>query len=159
MTSRPFQPADLKSVIAVYHDAIHGLAASHYSREQLDAWAPAEMSEDKWRARLAGDQTLIMESDGEICGFASYEMNGHLDFLFTHPRFARQGVATHLCEQVEGALTDAGVTRIFTEASLAARAFFEDRGYRAMREETVECRGMLLRRFAMEKQIHCTSRR
>ncbi len=137
----------------MYHAAIHTLAAPHYTAEQLAAWAPPNPDVNKWRDRLATLQTLVAERDGVVAGFASYELNGHLFLLFTHPSFARQGVATKLLREVESALRAAGVLKVFTEASLAGRPFFESSGFEVGPEELVACRGLYLRRYAMHKHI------
>jgi len=139
--------------MAVYRASIHALAATFYTAEQLEAWAPQKMDARRWQERLAKVHTIVTEHEGTLTGFASYETNGHLDLLFTHPAFARQGVATRLCRRVEAAMIGAGVSRIFTEASLAARPFFEHRGFVVDHEELVECQGAHLRRFAMHKNL------
>ena len=153
MTERKFEPGDLPQVMAVYHDAVHTLAAPFYAKEQLDSWAPPNAKMDRWKERLAPLQTIVTEHEGFVVGFASYNTAGHLDLLFVDPRFARRGVATRLCSWVENELRTGGVSRIFTEASLAARIFFERIGFRVVAEETVECRGSHLRRYAMDKII------
>ncbi len=153
MNIRSFEPADLEQVIAVYGASIHTLAAPFYTAEQLAAWAPPNPDVGLWRKRLATHNTFAAEQDGGIAGFVSYKLNGHLDLLFTHPAFARQGVATLLYRRVESALDAAGVSRVFTEASLAALAFFNHCGFQIEAGELVECRGVQLRRYAMHKQI------
>jgi putative acetyltransferase len=45
------------------------------------------------------------------------------------------------------------VQRVTTHASLAARPFFDRHGFQLDAEESVECRGAYLRRFAMHKQL------
>ena len=153
MTERRYAPTDLPQIMTVYREAIHTLAAPFYAREQLDAWAPPDQMVDRWEQRMAQVRTIVIEDEGMIAGFASYDLVGHLDLLFVHPRFARRGVATRLCAAVERELRAAGVSRIFTEASLAARVFFERNGFRVVAEESVECRGAYLRRYAMDKEI------
>lgn len=153
MKQRPYRPSDLEQVIRVYRAAIHTLAGSFYSQEQLEAWAPTHQNASRWQERMAQVRTIVMEHDGVIAGFVSYDLRGHLDLLFTDPVFARRGVATQLCRAVETELCAAGAARIFTEASLAAREFFERRGFKMIAEEMAECRGQYLRRFAMEKNI------
>jgi putative acetyltransferase len=106
-----------------------------------------------WERRLAALHTIIAEQDGVLAGFASYEDDGHLDFLFVHPAFARRGIATRLYLQVESALSAAQVTRVFTDASLAARPFFEHHGFKVDAEELIGRRGVQLRRFAMSKKF------
>jgi putative acetyltransferase len=153
MKVRPYSSPDLDQVMSVYHDAVHVLAAPFYSQPQLAAWAPADSNPDRWRERLSRVQTIVMDADGIIAGFASYEMSGHLDLLFTRPEFARRGVARQLYAATERALTEADTGKVFTEASLAARAFFESQGFKVLQEETVDCCGVELKRYAMDKEI------
>ncbi|MEI6193537.1 MAG: GNAT family N-acetyltransferase [Verrucomicrobiota bacterium] len=153
MNFRQYEPADLPQVIEVYSTSIRCLAAAYYTADQLAAWAPAIPDVARWQQRLDLLHTFVAEEKGVLAGFASYEKNGHLDLLFTHPEFVRRGVATQLYLKVESALRAAGVPGMFTEASLAARPFFERHGFRLEAEELVECRGARLRRFRLHKQI------
>lgn len=156
MKTRPYQPTDLPGVIETYTASIRVLAASFYSSEQIAAWAPTRTDPDRWRARLAQRQTIVAETDGALAGFASYTADGYLDFLFTHPTFARRGVASKLYQQVESTLIAAGVSKITAHVSLAARQFFEHHGFLVDAEEEVECRGVYLRRFSMHKDLGMT---
>jgi putative acetyltransferase len=153
MKARPYQSTDLPGVIETYTASIRVLAASFYSSEQIAAWAPVPTDPDRWRERLAQRQTIVAEADGALAGFASYTPDGYLDFLFTHPTFARRGVASKLYQCVESTLIAAGVPRITAHVSLAARRFFEHHGFLVDAEEEVECRGVYLRRFGMHKDL------
>ncbi len=154
MIERPYRPADLPGIAAIYKASIHTLAAPYYSPEQLAAWAPLEEPDlARWALRIAPLHTFVSELDGIVSGFASYTDEGYLDLLFVHPDYARRGVATRLCARVEAALRAGGAARVFTHASLAARPFFDQQGFHCDVEETVECRGSYLRRFAMHKLL------
>jgi putative acetyltransferase len=153
MKQRPFEPADLPRLIEIYTAAVHSLGAPYYSPEQLAAWAPANPEVDRWRARFASVPTMVAESAGAIAGFISYRPDGYIDLLFTHPSFARSGVATGLYRDAEATLRNAGQTRLFTHASLAGQPFFARHGFQVESEETVEIRGLHLRRFRMYKQL------
>ena len=107
----------------------------------------------RWQERLAPLDTIVAESDGILAGFVSYTQEGYLDFLFTHPAFARRGIATSLYQRVEAALRAVSVPKVTSHVSLAARPFFERHGFQVDAEERVECRGVYLRRFAMHKQL------
>lgn len=150
---RKYRSGDQRQVMELYRVSIHQLAAPYYSPEQLEAWAPAIADADLWEQRLAGLKTVVAVEDKVIAGFASHTKDGYLYFIFTHPSFARRGVATRLYSHVEGVLRVAGVPRITTHSSLAARAFFERQGFTVDAEENVECRGAYLRRFAMHKDL------
>ncbi len=153
MKQRPYQSTDLPSVIEIYTVSIHSLAVSYYSPEQIAAWAPVRPDAARWQERLSHLHTIVAESDGILAGFASYTHDGYLDFLFTHPTFARRGVATSLYQRVESALRAVSASRVTTHASLAARPFFDGHGFQVDAEQCVECRGAYLRRFAMHKQL------
>jgi len=150
---RPYESRDLPGVIETYTASIRTLAAPYYSPEQIAAWAPVPPDAARWQERLAHLHTIIAESDGVLAGFASYTPAGYLDFLFTHPAFARRGVATSLYQRVESALRALSAPRVATHASLSARPFFDRHGFQLDAEECVECRGAYLRRFAMHKQL------
>lgn len=137
----------------IYTASIRSLAASYYSPEQIAAWAPVPPDAARWQERLSRLHTIVAESDGVLVGFASYIHDGYLDFLFTHPAFARRGVATHLYQRVESALRAISAARVTAHVSLVARSFFERQGFQLDAEERVECRGVYLRRFAMHKQL------
>lgn len=157
MLIRPYTPADLGSVAQIYTDAIHGLAANHYDAVQLAAWAPRPPDLGIWEARLKPIEVLVAQDDtdsgsgGTLLGFIGYEKDGHIDLMFTSPLAARRGVASQLLGQAEAALRTVGVQKLFTEASLVGRPFFERQGYEVQEEQLVERRGALIRRFAMTK--------
>jgi putative acetyltransferase len=153
MKERPYESTDLPSVMEIYTASIRSLAASYYSPEQIAAWAPVPSDAARWQERLSHLHTIVAESDGGLAGFASHTHDGYLDFLFTHPTFARRGVATRLYQRVESALRTVRAPRVTTHASLAARPFFDRHGFQLDAEEWVECRGAYLRRFAMHKQL------
>ena len=153
VTERPYKPSDLPSILDVYSTSIRYLAAPFYSPEQIAAWAPATPDVERWQQRLASILTIVADCDGVLSGFASFRHDGYLDLLFTHPAFARRGIATRLYFRVETALRSEGCLRVFTHASLAARPFFDHHGFRVDAEESVECRGTYLSRFAMHKEL------
>jgi putative acetyltransferase len=153
VNERLHKPSDLPSVIDVYTASIRSLAAPFYSPDQITAWAPAMPLVERWQQRLASVHTFVADSDGDLVGFASYRRDGYLDLLFTHPAFARRGIATRLYCRVESALRSEGCLRVFTHASLAGRPFFDHHGFHVDAEESVECRGAYLRRFAMHKEL------
>jgi putative acetyltransferase len=157
MLIRPYTPSDLAAVAQIYTDAIHGLAASHYDAVQLAAWAPRPPDLSVWDARLKPIEVLVVQDDAEstgaLLGFIGYEKDGHIDLMFTSPLAARRGVASQLLSRAEAALRKLGVQKLFTEASLVGRPFFERQGYEVQEEQLVERRGALIRRFAMAKAM------
>jgi putative acetyltransferase len=153
VNQRPYDSTDLSGVMEIYSASIRSLAAPYYSPEQLAAWAPIPPDAARWQERLARLHTLVAGSGGALAGFASYTGEGYLDFLFTHPAFARRGVAGGLYHRFESVMRAGNVAKVTAHVSLAARPFFDRQGFQVDAEECVECRGAYLRRFAMHKQL------
>lgn len=147
MQIRPYRPADLAEMAALFYDTVHTVNAADYTPRQLDAWATGQIDLAAWDASLRAHLSLVAEEGGRIVGFGNLDVvNGYLDRLYVHKDFQRRGVATALCDRLEAAAPG----RVYTHASITARPFFEKRGYCVRKEQQVERCGELLTNFVME---------
>ena len=117
------------------------------------AWAPRPPDLAAWRNRLAPLQILVADDGEALLGFVGYERSGYIDLMFTSPTAARQGIASRLLARAQAELAALGVTRLFTNASLLGRPFFERQGFTVEEEQQVSLRGASFRRFAMVKPL------
>ena len=149
VTLRPYRPDDCPALAALFYQTVHTVNAAHYTPAQLDAWAPAGGPDlAAWDESFRAHLTLIAELDGKLAGFGDMDTAcGYLDRLYVHKDFQGRGVATALC----GALEQAVAGPVTTHASVTARPFFARRGYRVLRAQQVERRGVRLANYAMEK--------
>lgn len=141
--------ADLPAVLNLFRTSVHTLCRADYTPAQLSAWAPADTDEAPWARRLQCQTFLLAEEDGDLMGLASLE-GDYLDLLYVHPRHARRGVGTVLCDALERQCTG---QRITVHASLTARPFFARRGYRTVEPHEVQRRGKTLTNYLMEKEL------
>ncbi len=144
----PYRTEDGESLAALFYDTVHHINAGDYTREQLDAWATGRVDLEEWDRRFLRHNSVVAWLAGEPVGFADMDETGYLDRLFIHKDHQRHGIATLLCDWLE---REAAVSRFTTHASITARPFFEKRGYRVVREQLVEVRGILLKNYMMEK--------
>lgn len=149
VTLRPYRPEDCPALAHLFYETVHTVNAAHYSPAQLDAWAPACGPDlAAWDKSFRAHLTLIAELDGKLAGFGDMDTAcGYLDRLYVHKDFQGRGVATALC----GALEQAAAGPVTTHASVTARPFFARRGYRVLRAQQVERRGVRLANYVMEK--------
>ena len=138
MELRPYTSRDLEAILALFYRTVHTVNARHYTPEQLDAWADGKPDAGRWDTSLRAHHSLV----------AGMDETGYLARLYVHPDHQGQGVATALCDALEGA---SGAPAFLTHASITARPFFEKRGYRVVREQQVERQGVLLTNYVMEK--------
>jgi putative acetyltransferase len=111
--------------------SITGVGPLAYNSAQIDAWAsktrePAEWLE--WHAD--GDRiTIAFAPDGQAAAFTLLEVDGHLDMLYCHPGYVRQGHALRLVREASAFARQAGLAMITTDASELAKPVFLAAGY------------------------------
>lgn len=145
---RPYVPADCPGLSRLFYRTVHTVCAADYSQAQLDAWATGTVDLTAWNASFLAHRTLVAELDGEIIGFADMDNTGYLDRIYVHAEHQRRGVATALCDALEGA---SGASVFTTHASITAKPFFLRRGYDVVKRQEVERRGVVLSNFVMKK--------
>ncbi|MCY7320424.1 MAG: GNAT family N-acetyltransferase, partial [Phormidesmis sp. CAN_BIN36] len=93
------------------------------------------------------------DHNGQIIGFAELETTGHIDCFYTHKDFQNQGVGTQLLDTIVTQANQLQLPRLFVEVSITARPFFEHRGFAIVKPQEVECRGVKLLNFMMERHL------
>ena len=106
----------------------------------------ARRLQEAGRIVLSHSAYVAVEGD-TIIGFGDIDKTGYLDRLYVHADYQKKGAATAICSRLEQAVSG----KITTHASITARPFFEKRGYRVVREQQVERKGVFLTNFVMEK--------
>jgi putative acetyltransferase len=150
---RLYVPHDIDDLMELFRDSVRQVASKDYSPAQVQAWAPDELDRDLWLERRGSRPTWVAVIDGRIAGFTDLEPDGHVDMMFVHPDFQGRRVASSLLRHAEAEAVDLGLKRLFTEASITAKPFFERRGFRELAEQQVSVRGQVLTNYRMEKLL------
>lgn len=149
---RAYLPEDREALLSLVVRAIRESASRDYSPAQIDAWAGVDRT-GAWRV-VDGRVIWVAVLDDLVVGFTDLEHSGHLDRMYVHPQHEGRGVASVLLNRLEHEARRKGLTRIFTEASITAKGFFEKRGFAVVRPQIVTFRGEQFTNFQMEKHIH-----
>ena len=150
---RDYEQADAPAIARLFYETVRSVNRADYSDEQLQAWAPAIPDAGEWHDRMAGRKTLVAEEDGEVVGCCELEKDGHLDMFYVRKDAVGRGIGRSLYEAAEQEARGWNLGRIFTEASVTARPFFERRGFRVLGARRVSRQGVELTNFAMEKSL------
>jgi len=163
---RPYRAGDAEGLVRVFRAAVSELAAGDYSPAQIRAWLAHGPDIAETRARcgdgrltLVAARTAAAEGGGatgpagEVVAFIDLEDDGHIDLLYAHPEIAGRGVVKALYAELEEAAREAGLERLFVEASEVARRFFEGRGFTVIRRRDFEISGVAIHNYAMEKRL------
>ncbi|UBF27834.1 GNAT family N-acetyltransferase [Kovacikia minuta CCNUW1] len=153
MRIRTYEKGDTEELMQLFYDTVHEVNIQDYTQEQVNAWAPDNMSLEAWSEGFEDRFVYIAEEGGTISGFGELEPNGHIARFFCHKAFQRQGVGSQILNQIEAQAKSLGLLRLFTEASITARPFFEHKGFVVLSQEVVDRRGQKLMRFQMEKKL------
>jgi len=153
LTIRAFQPGDALEIMRLFRDTVHNVNSRDYTPEQVEAWAPALMDEPRWHERLRANFTYVAEAGGQIVGFSELERSGRIATLYVHHRYQTQGIASRLLSDMETRARALGARRLTAEASLTAYGFFQRRGFKLVRAQDVDLRGVSFRNFIMERAL------
>jgi putative acetyltransferase len=152
---RPYQETDAGALADVFGRAVRGIGSRDYSPAQIAAWIGREPRTERFRAKMADGRRCWVATDeaGRVTAFVDLEADGHIDFLFADPAVAGQGVASQLVDVLEAAAREAGMTRLYVEASEAARRFFLRRGYTVQGRRDFEIDGVAIHNYAIERTL------
>jgi putative acetyltransferase len=155
MKLRPAVPNDAEAIAAVYERAVRGIGAKDYSAEQVRAWIGVGAHADRFRARLSDGRRgwVAVDDQDRPQAFIDLEDDGHIDFLYAAPEAAGTGVAGRLLDELEAAARASGMTRLYVEASEAARRFFLKRGYAVSARRDFDIEGVAIHNYAMERTL------
>ena len=153
VTLRAHRPDDAPVLLALFRDTIRRVNARDYNSDQIRAWASDDIDPASWAARFDGRFVAVAEAEGRPVGFAELEPDGHIDRFYVSADHQRRGVGRALLAALVAEARRLGVVRLFTEASITARPFFESQGFAVLAPQVVTCRGEKFVNYRMERLL------
>lgn len=152
--TREYKPEDVQALANIYYNTIHQINIQHYTDEQVEAWAPqASLETQGWKKKFEKSQPLVALIGETVVGFAEFEPNGHIDCFYTHHEHIGCGIGSALMAAIFNRAAHKKIRRIFVEASITAKPFFEKQGFTVIEEQQVDIHGIKLTNYKMEKII------
>ena len=155
MKIRPFQERDAEALAELFHASVHRIGSLDYSSAQISVWSPHKPSGLQYVQPASDGRVFLVavdENDQPI-GYGDLEPNGQIDHLYCHPDFAGKGVGKTIYQQLERAAKDQGISRLFVEASEAARRLFERQGFLVEKRLEHMIDGVQIHNYRMTKDI------
>lgn len=148
---RQYIPDDAQHLADIYYYTIHHINVQDYSDEQINAWAPSSSLElTGWKKKWETIMPLVALIENKIVGFIEFELNGHIDCFYVHHEYQGFGIGSSLMNEVFNRANDLNLKRVFAEVSITAKLFFESKGFKVVKQQHVEIRGVKLTNFIME---------
>lgn len=142
-----------REIADLFYQSVHAIDPSTYTAEQKEAWAPTPVDYERWSERLDTKKPFIAIIGSRVAGFIELDADGHIDCTYTHPDYQGTGVASSLYEHLLAEARRRNIKRLYVEASLIAKPFFENRGFSVVKKNEVQRNGVSLINFSMEKYL------
>lgn len=148
---RSYKRSDCSELAKIYYNTIHKVNIKDYNEDQVNAWAPASSLQltgwsKKWE-KLPPWVAIINE---QIVGFTEFENSGYIDCFYCHYQYQGKGIGKALMKHIKNIANDNGISRIWAEVSITAKPFFESQGFRIIKKQMVNLRGVKLVNFVMD---------
>ena len=155
MTIRTFRDADAEAMSSLYRRTVKAIGSRDYNPAQVAVWARLAPTPDRLREYAAdGRTTLVAVDDADApLAFGDLEADGHIHFLYCAPEAAGTGVTAALYGELERRARDAGMARVYAEASEAARRFFLKQGFTVVARRDFEVEGVPIHNYDVEKRL------
>ena len=148
---RLFAAQDAEQIAQLFHETVRAVNSRDYSNSQVSAWAPDDIHFKNWVEECSSCFTYVADDDGVIAGFGELEPNGHINCFFCHKDYQRCGVGSQLYRALETRALELSLHRLFVEASITARPFFQHVGFTVVKKQEVTKRGEAFINYVMEK--------
>jgi len=154
MPIRLYRQADAAALCDLFRCSVGTIGPRDYTPQQVAAWAEGPTPESL-HARLGdGRLALVAEDEADrLLAFGDLEIDGHIDFLYAAPDAAGTGVVACLYDALEDAARTQGITRLYSEASEAARRFFLKKNFTVLHRRDFDVRGVPMHNYAVEKRL------
>lgn len=154
ITVRSYKKSDCSELAKIYYSTIHNVNIKDYTEEQVNAWAPeSSLEEDGWSKKWEKLPPWVAVINDQIVGFTEFASSGYIDCFYCHHQYQGKGVGKALMSHVKSIANDRGITRIWAEVSITAKPFFEKQGFKVVKEQLVNLRGVELVNFVMEYNL------
>lgn len=149
MFLRLYNTSECEFLVELFQQTVSNVNAKDYSKEQLDVWATGNVNLNEWDKSFRQHFTIVAIKNEIIVGFGDIDKTGYLDRLYVHKDYQRQGIASAICDELERLVN---TNKIITHASITAKTFFAQRGYRVIKGQEVIRDGISLTNYVMEKR-------
>jgi putative acetyltransferase len=152
---RQYRPEDAASIAAIFFRSVREAGLRDYSVAQVEVWAPKMPDASRFDARARDGRLVLVAVDenDEPVAYGDLEATGHIDHLYCSPQHVGTGVASALYDELEYRALGQGLSRLFVEASEAARRLFLRKGFSEIEHREFPMQGVMIHNYLMAKPL------
>ena len=152
LTIRKFDISDAQEVQELFYSTVHAINIRDYTEEQINLWAPANGSPQKWVEKSQESIAYVALLERKIVGFANITREGYVDSFYIHHSHQGQGIGKRLLARLEKVVSKT-VYELTSDVSVTAKPFFERYGWKVVKEELADACGTQFIRYSMVKKL------
>jgi putative acetyltransferase len=152
ITLRHANMEDLPELHSLYVETIQHTCKKDYDLHQISVWTASVENKERWKRALTHQYFLVAEIENKIVGFGSLENGDHVDFMYVHKDYLRQGIADKLYQALENESQRLGYNCITSDVSKTARPFFSKKGFKVVKESKNFIKGVEIINYRMMKE-------
>ena len=153
MLIRNFIPGEETELRRVFMSSVHTLACDFYTKEQLNAWAPAAYDKQKWISKLTALRPFVATIEGRVAGYADLQESGYIDHFFVSGDSSGRGIGSALIQHIHEVAAERELSQLSALVSLSAEAFFTKHGFLVDERQTVVVIGIPVANSRMSKAL------
>ena len=153
MLIRKYQPGEEDALWQLRYDTVRKVSIQDYSLEQVQAWAPEQVDQQRWRRKIEAIEPYVCVHEEIIVGYADLQPSGLIDHFFVHHQWQRRGVGRRLFNTIETEANRQRLPELIAHVSITARPFFASRGFEVAAEQDVAIGSQVLRNYKMVKRL------
>ncbi|MGB3541787.1 N-acetyltransferase family protein [Rubrivirga sp.] len=146
-------PADIPHLARIYGDAVRSAGPSHYTADQVEAWAAWSDDAEAFNRSVLRARTFVAEESGELVGFSTLEPDGRVGMLYVRGDHQRRGLGGRLLAAAVTTAVEGGMDHAYAEASAFSLPVFLGAGFEVTKVETVERGGVAFERHRVEREF------
>ncbi|MCX6155845.1 MAG: GNAT family N-acetyltransferase [Candidatus Kapabacteria bacterium] len=144
---------DIEEIKNLFRETVISVNSKDYNNEQISIWADFSNDSDLWNKRIVDEYFFVSEENNKILGFCSMTESGNLDMLYVHKDFQGKGVASVLMNELFENSNFLGINKIVSEVSISAKTFFIKHGFKEIKENQSDLKGMSFKNYIMAKEL------
>ena len=143
------QKSDLEEIYFVVQNTILAIYPKYYAKGVVDFFC-THHSKENILLDINAQSVFIIKEQNQIIASATIKQN-HITRVFVLPQIQNKGIGSFILEKLEKIIFS-NYNFIELDSSLSACKFYENKGYKTIRHETIDCEnGSILSYEVMQK--------
>lgn len=106
-----------------------------------------------FEAYISRCKPFVVVEGAQILGYSDLQPDGLIDHFYCHHQAQRRGVGSLLMNTIFNKAKQAKLDRLYSFVSITAKPFYLHFGFKVVRPNEAEIRGVLLNNFLMERLL------